>query len=189
MKILDLDKFVNEGYTELRKTTTDILNLEKINIKCTWDGEHWYYYDREKKGSFDDFKKLAKNKNANFEVYFRYDFSLKGEHAKYDEEAKDECSVDQLVVVHFNNMEENDYDVNFKYCHNMDKLIDIIYDYDVDEDDEFLIKIRGMVSDDLNGTEDEIANEIEDRIGIKYNHDMVSSIIGEAINGFMENFE
>lgn len=190
MKILNLEKFVNEGYAELHRTVTDMLELDNIDVRCTWDGEHWYYYDKEKRGSLEDFRKLAKN-NADFSVRFRYDFSVKAEGSGPDDSAVDECSVEQLVVLHFSDMSANDYDIKCKYCHNMSEFVDIIYDYDTNGDDEPLIKVRELVSGDLNSTEDEIAENLEDYTGISVNesYDIVASIIGEAINGFMKSFE
>lgn len=189
MKILNLDGFIKEGYTEIVKTVTDILTLKRIRVKCTWDGEHWYYYDKENKGSFDDFKKLGKNRNANFDAEFRYDFTVRGEGSRSDDTPRDEFTVEELVRVHFNDMAENDYDIDFEYCHNANKLADIVYEYDADGDNDPRLKIRELISDDLNDTENELASEIEDRTGIKDNYDIIASVIGEAISGVMDKIE
>lgn len=188
MKILNLDSFINEGYVELHKTITDILNLVNIKVRCTWDGETWYYYDRENKGTFEDFKKLQKNNNTNFEIYLRYNFVVNEEDSKPEDAVNRECSVEQLITLHFNNMSENDYDINCKYCHKMDDLRNIVYDYDED-DDEPLTKIRELISKDLDVIIYELEIEVEDKLGIKNDDVLIASIIGEAIRGFMEKFE
>ena len=178
-KILGVKDFmVSEGYTKLHKVIEDILNLTSIKVSCTWDGEHWYYYDREKKGTLEEFKKLPKNKNENLEIYMNYEFKMN----------EDTFKIQELVTVHFYNMAENDYEVEWKYCHGMKDFANVIYEYDSDENDELLENIRELVETDFEDVKDTVANEIEDYVGIN-DEKFLDEVYGEIIEGFMESFE
>lgn len=179
-KILGVKDFmVSEGYTKLHKVTEDVLNLTSIKVRCTWDGEHWYYYDREKKGTLEEFKALPENNNTNLEIYVNYMFKINEESFK----------IDELVTVHFFNMAKNDYEVDWKYCHGMKEFASAVYEYDADEDYELLENIRELVETDFEDGKDTIANEIEDYVGIKDDEALLNDVYGEIIEGFMENFK
>lgn len=178
-KILRVKDFmVSEGYTKLHKVIEDILNLTSIKVRCTWDGEHWYYYDREKKGTLEEFKKLPENENENLEIYMNYEFKMND----------DVFKIEELVTVRFYNMAENDYEVEWKYCHGMKDFANVIYEYDSDENDELLENIRELVETDFEDVKDTVANEIEDYVGIN-DEKFLDEVYGEIIEGFMESFE
>ena len=179
-KILGIKDFmVSEGYTNLHKVIEDILNLTSMKIRCSWDGEHWYYYDREKKGTLEEFKSLPENKNKNLEIYVDYVFKMNDDIFK----------IEELVTVHFYDMMENDYEVEWKYCHGMKDFTNTMYEYDSDENDELFENVRELIETDFEDVKDTIANEIEDYTGIKDDETLLNEVYGEIIEGFMESFE
>jgi len=179
-KILGIRDFImNEGYTKLHRVVEDVLNLTSINVRCAWDGEHWHYYDREGKGTLEDFKALPENQGKNLEIYVNYKFRINEENFK----------IEELVTLHFYDMEKNDYDVDFNYCHGMKDFASRMEEYDSDEDYELSEHMRELVETDFEDVKGTIATEIEDYTGIKNDYNLLNDVYDEIIEGFMENFK
>lgn len=183
MKILGIKDFINESQMNVTKSIVDTIKLNDVKLKCIWDGEHWYYYDREGKGNFEEFKQLPKNQNATFEIYITFDFE-QYEDYKYKD---DICKVESMCKLHWFNMVENDYEIEPVYCKNIETLSGFLSDYD-DVNSE---KLRELISDalDENHIDEELTNEITDRMGIKDNYELVSKIKDIIINDLIENCE
>lgn len=185
MKILDSNSFIKEGYMNVTCVVNNTLELNAIDTTCKWDGEHWYFYEREGNGDIDDFRKLDNNRNTNFEVYLKFDFSLKGD--EMGEVGK--CRVSMMVNVHYMNMAEDDYEIEVRTIDDMDEFNGMLYGYDIDTDE--LKKVLSESWDEFYVYE-KIGDELEDRIGLKRIGDKSEKLCAEikdkAIEGFLDEY-
>ncbi len=178
-----MNDFVNESQMNVTRNIIDTIKLNDVKMRCFWDGEHWYYYERENKGSVEEFKQLQKNQNATFEIYVTFDFE-QYEGNKYKD---DICKVESMCRMHWFNMVENDYEIEPVYCKNVETLSGFLSDYEDADND----RLRELLSDtwDENNLDEELMNEITDRMGIKDNYELVSKIKDIIINDIIENCE
>ena len=52
MKILKFNDFVKESVLNVTRSITETIELENISSRTWWDGETWYDFDHERKGTY-----------------------------------------------------------------------------------------------------------------------------------------
>lgn len=186
-KILNTKQFINEAYgMTLTRTVDDSLILEQIITKCTWTGEHWYFYDREKKGSIEDFKALKRNKNENVEFLFKMFFKMEGERNGETEELNN-AIVSVHTVVHWHDMAANDYSIDVKYIEGMEEFAEMLSEYTVDTKE--LSEVIADTWDEDSSAKEDVSNEMNDRIGTDPFDKILEEIKTETVKGFVKDYE
>ena len=145
MKILRIDemagapnrdlrpKSVNEAYMPITRIMYNRIDIPDIQLKkCTWDGEKWCYYERENKGTIDDFKALDRNKNANMDMEFVFRFDMLDVDGGYQNNI---CDVKVGLTLHYYNMANNDYEIEVTECENYEALNILVKE--IEDNDEF----------------------------------------------------
>ena len=145
MKILRIDemagaskgdlrpKSVNEAYMPITRIMYNRIDIPDIQLKkCTWDGEKWCYYERENKGTIDDFKALDRNKNANMDMKFVFRFDMLDKEGGYQNNI---CDVKVGLTLHYYNMANNDYEIEVTECENYEALNTLVKE--IEDNDEF----------------------------------------------------
>ena len=133
MKVLKIDEMVNEASMPITRIKHNFIDISDIHLrKCTWDGEKWCYYEREGKGTLDDFKALPRNNNANMDMEFTFRFNMQDEDGEYQNNI---CDVAVGLTLHYFNMVDNDYEIEVTSCENYDGLNTIVEE--IRENDEF----------------------------------------------------
>ena len=134
----------------ISRTETNVLDLDTVSADCKWDGEHWYYFDREHKGTLEDFKALDKN-------------------------------------LHWSDMSNDDYDIDVKYTRKMKEFVTMLEDYNVNDD-----TLREVVSDSWDegaNAGSDIADELDDKLGIDEYNKILDEIKDAAVSAFMDEYQ
>lgn len=185
-KILKITEYIKEAAMLISRTETNALDLDTVSVDCKWDGEHWYYFDREHKGTVEDFKALGKNMNTNFEMYLKFYFDI-NKKTDYGDEELDSCIVEMLVNLHWSDMSNDDYYIDVKYTRKMKEFAAMLEDYDVNDD-----TLRDVVSDSWDegaNAGSVIADEIEDKLGIDQYNKILDEIKDAAVAAFMDEYQ
>lgn len=183
MKILKINDFVKESYLSVNKTITETIELEQISTRVWWDGENWCDFDHERKGTYEDFKKLEKNKRASFDVHMDFYFETLDEDGEYID---DICKVHTETKLYFTDMETDDYDIDVKVCNNVDELVDFAKNYD-NVTEENILELVKEAWDEYDVDYD-LEMELEDRCGKRDWYKVIDEIkektIGRIINDY-----
>lgn len=185
-KILKSTEYIKEAAMFISRTETNVLDLGTVSVDCKWDGEHWYYFDREHKGTLEDFKALDKNKNTNFEMYLKFYFDI-NKKTDYEDEELDSCIVEMLVNLHWSDMSNDDYDIDVKYTKKMKEFVTMLEDYNVNDD-----TLREVVSDSWDegaNAGSDIADELDDKLGIDQYNKILDEIKDAAVSVFMDEYQ
>lgn len=185
-KILKSTEYIKEAAMFISRTETNLLDLDTVSVDCKWDGEHWYYFDREHKGTLEDFKVLDKNKNTNFEMYLKFYFDI-NKKTDYEDEELDSCIVEMLVNLHWSDMSNDDYDIDVKYTKKMKEFVTMLEDYNVNDD-----TLREVVSDSWDegaNAGSDIADELDDKLGIDQYNKILDEIKDAAVSAFMDEYQ
>lgn len=179
-KVLNSEQYIKEAYMGITKTITDKLDLDMITVRCSWDGESWYYFDREGKGSIEDFKALDKNKNTHLEIELKYYFELSDDEG----ELSDSATIESLVVLHYSDMSIDDYDIDVKYVRNTVDLVEITEDYEVSAEE-----LNEVFSESwTEQVTDELISEFDDKLGIDQYSNIYDEIKEKAIKAVMDDY-
>lgn len=183
MKILNSKEFINESYFKVTEVVDKIISLDNISLKCLWDGEYWFDYNREKRGTFEDFKNLENNKNTNFEVYLNLDFKKLDNENQFE---NDICISEVCVKLHYYDMSIDDYNLDFVYCNNIEPLAKYVSTCDTIEND-FL---KDMIAESWNECkiDEQLGIELEDRIGKIDLNKTIEEIKNCVIDGVIESY-
>lgn len=177
MKILNIHDFINESTFNAVRTINSTIEINKITVDCKWDGEQWFDFNNKNEGDIEDFKNLSRNKHATFEVYFSISFKSE----------EDEIKIQGLTALHYFDMHNDDYDIECKYVHNINALSEMLSEYDTIEQTDFIDALYDSFEENEIG--ETIANELEDKIGIKTfdSTNLVETIIDATINGISDS--
>lgn len=183
MKILKINDFVKESYLNVNRTISETIELELISTRVWWDGENWFDFDNERKGTYEDFKKLEKNKNTSFDIHMDFHFEILNEDGEYID---DICKVHTETKLHFFDMEIDHYDIDCKVCKNVDKLTDFVQNYD-DVTEENILKLIKEAWDEYDVDYD-LEMELEDRCGKRDWDKFIDEIKEKTIERIIDDY-
>ena len=182
MKVKNFNEFVNEANMVITRTVTNGIGVSVSFLRSMWDGERWYYFDREGKGTLEDFKALENNRNTNFDVRLRFEFSLLDGNMEYDD---DICSTTVEARVHFHSMEDDDYETSVISIDNIEELKEFTSTcedgFDLHDFRTTLVKTWEEAYVD-----DEITDELEDALGKQDYSSMLVSLMDTIVDGLCE---
>lgn len=181
MKILDINSFIKESSMRVERVVNDDIHIMGIDVKCRWDGEHWYFYDREGKGTHETFKSLPQHRNVDFEMNFKIDFAVTNE--MLDDEIFNDCTVDIKAVLHYYDMASDDYDIEVRSIDDVDELKNLFMTYSIDARTFDKFMSESWYDCDVIET---LSNEMEDRMGFKKPVDLIEKIRKEITNAIFK---
>ncbi len=177
MKILNFNDFVKESVLNVTRSITETIELENISTRTWWDCEPWYDFDHERKGTYEDFKKLERNKRASFDIHMDFFFEILDEEGEY---VDDICKVHTETKLYFTDMEIDDYDIDCKVCNDVDELVEFAKDYN-DVTEENILELIKDAWDEYD-IDDDLEMDLEDKCG-KRDWDRIIDEIKEKIIG------
>lgn len=180
MRVLSIDEMVNEAKMHITRIRYNQIEVAGIGIRCKWDGEKWHYFDREKRGTLDDFISLPQNNNTNFDIELKFEFYMDDEDGNYMD---DICDVKVGMRIHYFNMERNDYEITVDSCDDYEELNKVVKE--VEENDVFDWE---MFSDTIKKTWNEryagmeLKDELEDNLGKQDFEKIIAEVLDKAID-------
>lgn len=183
MKILKFNDFVKESALSVTRSVTETIELENISTRVMWDGENWHDFDHERKGTYEDFKKLERNKRASFDIYMDFFFEILDEEGEY---VDDICKVHTETKLYFTDMETDDYDIDCKECNNVVDLVNFAENYNNVTEENILELIKDAWEE--YDMDDDLEMELEDRCGKRDWYKIIDEIKEKTIGRIMSDY-